>query len=44
VVLAYEWFVVRVSLEVSPFAAAGFVALDLILGILITGIADGLGR
>jgi hypothetical protein len=44
VVLAYEWFVVRVSLEVSPFAAAGFVALDLILSILITGIADGLVR
>ena len=44
VVLAYEWFVVRVALDVSPFATAGFVTPDLILGILITGIADGLMR
>jgi len=43
-VLAYEWFVVRVTLDVRPFAAAGFVGLDLMLGILITGIADSLIR
>ncbi len=43
-VLAYEWFVIRVTLDVRPFPAAGFVGLDLVLGILITGIADSLIR
>ena len=34
-ILVYEWFVVRVALEVTPFTAVGIVALDVLLGLLI---------
>ncbi len=44
VILAYQWFVTRTTLDVTPFAAVGFVALDLMLSIVITGMADGMIR
>ena len=44
VVLAYQWFVTRTALDISPFAAVGFVALDLMLSIVVTGMADGMVR
>lgn len=39
-VLGYEWFLTKVALEVSGMAAAGIVALDLVLGVMITWYAD----
>jgi len=44
VILAYQWFVTRTALDITPIAAAGFVALDLVLSIVITGMADGMIR
>lgn len=44
VILAYQWFVTRTALDISPLAAVGFVALDLVLSVLITGMADGMIR
>jgi len=43
-ILAYQWFVTRTALDITPFAAVGFVALDLILSIVIQGMADGMVR
>jgi hypothetical protein len=43
-VLAYQWFVTRVALTITPMAAAGFVALDLVIAIVIAGFADGMTR
>ena len=44
IILAYQWFITRTTLDISPFAAAGFVALDLVISIVITGMADGMIR
>lgn len=44
VVLAYQWFVTRTALDITPFAAVGFVALDLTLSIVIQGMTDGMLR
>ena len=43
-ILAYQWFVTRTALDITPFAAVGFVALDLVLSIVIQGMADGMVR
>jgi hypothetical protein len=43
-ILAYQWFVTRTALDIAPLAAVGFVALDLMLSIVITGMADGMVR
>jgi len=43
-VLAYQWFVTRVALNVTPMASAGLVALDLVIAIVIAGFADGMTR
>lgn len=43
-VLAYQWFVTRLALNVTSMAAAGFVALDLVIAIMIAGFADGMTR
>lgn len=40
-VLAYQWFVTRCTLDSTGGAAAGLVGLDLVLGLAITGFADG---
>jgi hypothetical protein len=34
-ILVYEWFVVRVALDVPPFTAVGIVVLDVLLGLMI---------
>jgi len=41
-VLGYQWFVTRSALGVAGLGAAGFVALDLVIGILINEIAVGM--
>jgi len=41
-ILAYEWYITRHALEVSGFGAVGIVALDLMLSVLITVVADGM--
>jgi len=41
-VLVYQWFVARSALEISGVAAAGTVALDFLLAVLITDFADGM--
>ena len=41
-VLAYGWFVTRVALDLSGMAAAGLVAIDLVLGLFITGYANAI--
>ncbi|MEI6557559.1 MAG: hypothetical protein WCO00_04070 [Rhodospirillaceae bacterium] len=42
IVLAYQWFVTRITLEVSGIIAAGLVILDLVLSVFISGAADGM--
>jgi hypothetical protein len=42
--LVYEWFVVRTALRLPGFGAAGVVAIDLIVSVLVNGIADLLVR
>jgi hypothetical protein len=41
-ILAYHWFVTRTALGVNPFAAAGFVLLDVTIGVMIKGVADSM--
>ncbi|BBK33831.1 hypothetical protein EDC65_3667 [Stella humosa] len=41
-VLAYEWFIVRVGLGVGGWIASGVVFLDLALGIVINGLAQSI--
>jgi hypothetical protein len=38
-ILAYQWFIARATLGIAAGAAAGIVALDLVLGLLINGYA-----
>ena len=40
--LMYQWFITRHCLDVSPLGAAGFVALDFVVGVLLSNIALGL--
>ncbi len=44
VALAYGWFVIRTALALPGLAAAGLVALDFALGLVIAGIERGLVR
>jgi hypothetical protein len=41
-VLCYEWFVTRTALAVTAMGAAGFVALDLVIDLIIRGITIGM--
>ncbi|MBI1209049.1 MAG: hypothetical protein GC191_17390 [Azospirillum sp.] len=41
-VMAYQWFVTRIALDLPASTAAGLVLLDLILSVFISGIADDL--
>ncbi len=41
-VLLYEWFVARVALDTGAAGATMIVLVDLVLGVLITRVADGL--
>ena len=34
-ILAYQWFIARVGLEISPAGAGGIVILDLIISLII---------
>lgn len=43
-IFAYQWFIVRVALEISPSAATGIVILDLFISVLLDGYADMLMR
>jgi len=41
-VLMYQWFIVRTTLDINGGTAAGIVLLDMILAVFITGTADGM--
>ena len=41
-ILGYQWFVTRTALEVGARAAAGLVALDLVIGFMTQGIASAM--
>jgi hypothetical protein len=41
-VLIYQWFIARTTLEIGGGTAAGVVVLDMILAVFITGTADGM--
>ena len=41
-ILVYEWFVVRVALDVAPFTAVGIVVFDVLLGLVIQTSATSL--
>ena len=41
-VLMYQWFIARTTLDINGGAAAGVVLLDMILAVFITGTADGM--
>ncbi len=38
--LVYEWFIVRTALGLAGFAAAGVVAIDLVISILVNGVGE----
>lgn len=40
--LAFHWFVARTALQINGIGATGVVALDILLGLLISGIADAI--
>jgi hypothetical protein len=41
-VLLYQWFIARTTLNINGGSAAGIVLLDMILAVFITGTADGM--
>ena len=41
-ILAYQWYITRTSLDISGFAAVGLVVLDVIIGVIITAVSDGM--
>jgi hypothetical protein len=41
-VLMYQWFIARTTLDINGGSAAGVVLLDMILAVFITGTADGM--
>jgi hypothetical protein len=41
-VLMYQWFIARTTLDINGGSAAGIVLLDMILAVFITGTADGM--
>ncbi|MEE8534985.1 MAG: hypothetical protein V3S45_02995, partial [Kiloniellales bacterium] len=43
-ILGYQWFVTRTALEVGGRAAAGLVALDLVIGFMAQGVASAMTR
>ena len=40
--LAYQWFVTRVALDVKPWSATGLVALDFMTGVILSVLAVGM--
>jgi len=38
--LSFHWFVARTALQINGIGATGIVALDILLGLMISGIAD----
>lgn len=43
-ILAYQWFVTRTTLDIGGFGAAGLVLLDVVIGLMVLGIASGMLR
>ena len=41
-ILVYQWFIIRVALNLPPISAAGLVFIDMILSIVIFGTADNM--
>ncbi|MEI6986345.1 MAG: hypothetical protein WCK65_09455 [Rhodospirillaceae bacterium] len=41
-ILAYQWYITQVSLDLPAFPAAALVILDLALSVFISGVADGM--
>ena len=41
-ILAYQWFIARTCLEISAGAACGFVFLDLVISVLLSGYTEKL--
>jgi hypothetical protein len=41
-ILVYQWFVVRTTLDVNPGVAAGLVLVDVTVAVTITSMADGM--
>lgn len=41
-ILAYQWFVTRTALDISGMGATGLVLLDVIIGIVIKSVSDGM--
>ena len=41
-VLMYQWFIARTTLDINGGSAAGVVLLDMILAVFITGVSDGM--
>ncbi len=44
IILSYQWYLLRIALEVSPIAAVGLVASEFILGQLIRGVGQNMLR
>lgn len=40
--LIYQWFVARIGLEIGALAAAGIVILDVLIGLVVSGVAQRL--
>jgi hypothetical protein len=43
-VIVYEWYVVRTALDTTTGIAVGFVAVDVMLSFLLTGLSDAIFR
>ncbi len=44
VIFLYTWFITRTALEISNFTAVGFVVIDLLLGVFINSVSQGMLR
>lgn len=42
VLLGYQWFVTRTALDLAGLGAVGLVVLDVLIGIIISALADGM--
>ena len=41
-ILVYQWFITRTALDIGGFPATGLVVLDLLIGIVIKSVSDGM--
>ena len=43
-IIAYQWFVTKIALGMSGFGPASFIVLDIVIGLMIASVTDGMIR